>query len=228
MNTSKVAVCIAAYNRADLIKETFDGLALQTLKDFHIYLCYDGSTDNIKEVAENYTLPITLCEYGATPSAGGSKNKAVSLALQNSHKYIQMVDSDDIPFPTMLEENSNRMDKGDIDWVLCWGRTFGASSYSLRASIKSFEEQSNRNYLHSWIMAKTDVFRKQNYRHNEVGADDWDLWVRITKDGYKGAILEKELYGYRIHRNRVTQTIMDTLTFEDVRNKIREMNNLER
>lgn len=228
MNSSKVAVALTVYNRADLIKDTFDGLKNQTLKDFHIYLCWDGSTDNILEVVESYSkdLNITLCSYGETTSVGSAKNKAVTEALKNNHQYVQVLDSDDVPLPDMLKENSERLDKGDVWWVVCWSHTFGANSGTVRSKIVPLSEQCNKNYMHSWVMAKADVFRKQNFRLDLNGIDDWDWWIRVYKDGYKGAIVEKELHKYRIHEGRVSTTTGTMALFEGLRKKVREMNGI--
>ena len=228
MNQSKIAVCIAAYNRADLIKETFDGLKNQTFKDFHVYLCRDGSTDNIDEVVKEYSkdLQITLTPYQKDTSVGSAKNRAVTEALKNNHQYIQILDSDDIPQPGMLEENSKRLDQGDVDWVICWSHTFGANSGTVRSQIKSLEEQCNKNYLHSWVMAKKEVFEKENFRLDLNGIDDWDWAIRVYKDGYKGAIVEKELHLYRIHPGRVSETTGSMELFPELRKKVRIMNGI--
>ena len=228
MNNSKVAVALTVYNRADLIKETFDSLKNQTFKDFHIYLCWDGSTDNILEVVDSYAndLSITLCEYGETTSVGSAKNKAVSTALRNNHQYIQILDSDDLAEPDMLKENAARLDQGDVSWVVCWSHTFGANSGHVRSKIVSLEEQCNKNYMHSWVMAKSEVFKAQNFRLGLNGIDDWDWWIRVYKDGYKGAIVEKELHRYRIHPGRVSQTTGSISLFEGLRKKVRAMNGI--
>jgi FkbM family methyltransferase len=228
-NKEKVAVALTVYNRAELIKETFDGLKKQTLKDFHIYLCWDGSTDNILDVVESYRkdLNITLCDYGVTTSVGSAKNKAVSEALKHNHQYVQVMDSDDIPLPMMLEEQSKRLDRGDVDWAVCWGRTFGANSGYIHSEIRSLEEQCNKNYLHSWVMAKVEVFEKENFRLDLNGIDDWDWWIRVFKAGFKGDIVEKELHMYRIHQGRVTETTGSMSLFSDLRKKVRALNNIE-
>jgi glycosyltransferase involved in cell wall biosynthesis len=227
MNQSKVAVALTVYNRADLIKETFEGLRKQTLARFYVYLCYDGSTDNILEVVQDYAdLNIVLCPYSETTSVGSAKNKAVTEALKNNHQYIQILDSDDIPQPEMLEENSKRLDQGDVDWVVCWSHTFGANSGTVRSQIKSLEEQCNKNYLHSWVMAKKEVFEKENFRLDLNGIDDWDWSIRVYKAGFKGAIVEKELHLYRIHPGRVSETTGSISLFPELRKKVRIMNGI--
>lgn len=230
MNESKVAVCLTSYNRADLIKETLDGLKNQTLKDFHIYLCWDGSTDNTFEVIQDYSkdLPITLCPYNITTSVGSAKHKAVKEALKNNHKYLQILDSDDIPLPAMLEENSKRLDQGDVDWVICWSGAFGASQGHVRSEIKSFEEQCNKNYLHSWVMAKATVFEKENFRLDLNGIDDWDWWIRVFKAGFKGTVLEKELHKYRVHKGRVSEETGSLSKFPELRKKVRMLNDIDK
>ena len=55
-----VSVIVVTYNRAHFLKDALDSIQRQTFRDYEIILVDDGSTDNTKEIVEQYVLRITL------------------------------------------------------------------------------------------------------------------------------------------------------------------------
>ena len=178
----KLAVCIASYKSGAYLKELQEDLDKQTYKDFKVYIV--NGVDN----------------------CGKAKNKAVKKALKDKPDYIQMIDADDKIEPTFLEEGVKRLEKGDIAWVICWGNLFGDRQGYIHSTMPELNDltRHNRN-LHSWVMAKREVFEKCSFPPLVSGVD-WSLWLQIFKYGFKGAIVEKELYHKRWHDKNVTST----------------------
>jgi len=178
----KLAICIASYKSDQFLKELLADLEKQTFKDFKTYI--------VKEV----------------DNCGKAKNQAVEKALKDKPNYIQMIDADDRVEPTFLEEGVRRLEKGNVDWVICWGNLFGDRKGYIHSTIPELNDltRHNRN-LHSWVMAKRKVFEKCSFPPLEAGVD-WSLWLQIFKHGFKGAVVEKELYRKRWHNKNVTLT----------------------
>jgi glycosyltransferase involved in cell wall biosynthesis len=65
--------------------------------------------------------------------------------------------------------------------------------------ILPLEDMRHKNRLHSWGMFKAHVLRKHNYRADLAFAEDWNLWLRLAKAGYKGTVLKEHLYLQRWH-----------------------------
>lgn len=193
------AICIASYNRADFLPDLFESINNQTYQDYHIYIGYDGSTDNSLEVIKDYQnkLPITIVDYVETARIGLNKSRVVTRALEDSPELIQMLDSDDMIEPSFLEKSIEAI--GQADWLLCWGRCFGERTGEIHGRIVPFEELVHKNTLHSWGMFKASVLREHNYRAHLAFAEDWNLWIRLANAGYKGVILEEPLYLQRWH-----------------------------
>ena len=202
----KVAICIASYNRAEFLPELLASIEKQTFTDYRIYIGYDGSTDDSLEVIQEWAerLPITILPYEETARIGLNKHKVVNAALVDKPELIQMLDSDDMIEPTFLERSVETI--GDHDWLLCWGKLFGARTGEIQGRIEPFERLVHRNRLHSWGMFKSHVLRKHNYREHLAFAEDWNLWIRLAKAGYKGVILEEPLYCQRWHKSNLNKT----------------------
>lgn len=224
----KVAICIASYNRAEFLPELFDSIHKQTYTKYHIYLGYDGSTDNTKEVVDNYIdahdfgrwserkMPITILDYSETARIGLNKHRVVERALKDGPDLIQMLDSDDKIEPNFLERSVETI--ADNDWLLCWGRQFGERDGTIESRIIPLEEFVHHNTLHSWGMFKAHVLRKFNYRTDLSFAEDWNLWLRIALHGYKGIILEEHLYLQRWHKTNLN--IAHKYNYAEMRGKV--------
>lgn len=221
----KTAVCLTAYNRADMIVETFDSLVAQTMKEFKVFICRDGSTDNIDEIIDVYSnkLIIKASAYRTDTSVGLAKNRSIELALEdNDIEYIQILDSDDLMMPEMLETNLKTMADNSADWVLCCGRTIGRNSGYVPSWIASMDEMYTYNPMHSWVMAKTHVFQKYMFKPFS-GNEDWDWWIHILKDNnLKGCINPLQVHRYRVHNGRISETL--GVSFQELKSQIEQWN----
>ena len=220
-----IAVCLTSYNRADIVRETLESIAAQTVP-LKLFVCRDGSTDHIDMVLDEFShrFQIFVTPYRADTSVGCAKHRAVALALRDpSIDLIQMIDSDDKMLPTMLETNVAALEAEEADWVLSWGRTFGRNEGYIPSWICTMDELYQHNTMHSWVMAKVNVFQKHQFREKLNGMDDWDWWIRVMGDpSFKGAINKQQVYLYRVHSDRVTDTQKET--FEQLREKVHALN----
>lgn len=107
----RVSVIIPTYNRAGELRRCLDSLISQTIGDFEVVVCDDGSTDNTAEVVTGYAslLDITY-DYGS--NFGGParpRNRGVRLARG---RYVAFLDSDDWWVPTKLERSLEVLESG--------------------------------------------------------------------------------------------------------------------
>jgi len=216
----KVAICIASYNHARFLPELFASIAAQTYDDWHIYIGYDGSTDNSLDIINEHAerLPITILDYDSTARIGYNKHRVVERALEDNPDLVQMLDSDDMIEPTFLERSVATI--GDYDWLISWGRQFGERHGLVEGYITPIGEMAHRNTIHSWGMFKADALRRHNYREDLAFAEDWNLWLRLMKDGYKGVVLQEHLYLQRWHGANLTTTKRSARTFAEIRGNV--------
>ena len=86
-----ISVIMPTYNHASFIKEALDSIKKQTFRDYEIIVIDDGSTDNTKEILENYAgIRYLLLEHGGVAAA---RNAALKVA---GGKWIAFLDSDDL------------------------------------------------------------------------------------------------------------------------------------
>lgn len=90
----KVSVVIPNYNRANDLRRCLDSLVAQTLKNFEVLVCDDGSTDNSVEVVSSFADRLDL-KFDTAENFGGParpRNRGIALAKA---PFVAFLDSDD-------------------------------------------------------------------------------------------------------------------------------------
>lgn len=97
---SEVSVIIPTFNRAHTILRALDSVFESTFKDFEVIVVDDGSTDETKELLQNYPRPIGLisCENSGVSTA---RNLGAQAATS---KWLAFLDSDDEWLPQKLQK----------------------------------------------------------------------------------------------------------------------------
>ena len=85
-----ISVIVVTYNRACFLKDALDSIKRQTFKDYEIIVVDDGSTDNTKDIAEQYKGVRYI--YQVHGGISKARNTAVRAA---KGKWIATLDSDD-------------------------------------------------------------------------------------------------------------------------------------
>lgn len=105
-NRSKllITVAICTYNRADRLTLALDALSCQTLpsENFEILVVDNASTDNTKQICEQYQESLANLHYIYEPIQGLSKARNTGLDRAKS-EYIAYLDDDAIPCNNWLE-----------------------------------------------------------------------------------------------------------------------------
>lgn len=112
-----ISVAMTTYNGAKYIEKQIDSILNQTIQDFELVVCDDGSTDDTISILEDYSqkdgrIHVYLNEH----NLGFKKNfeKTIKKAKGN---YVALCDQDDIWLPDHLEMLLNEMK--DNTQVVC-------------------------------------------------------------------------------------------------------------
>lgn len=105
-----VSVIIPIFNSQAYLKECLNSIVEQTYMKLEIIMVNDGSTDDslaiCREYEEKYKNFIVIDSTNCGVST--ARNKGINKA---TGKYIQFVDSDDILYPTAIEEKVQMMEE---------------------------------------------------------------------------------------------------------------------
>lgn len=100
----KYTILVVTYNRSEFIKKCLDSIFNQTYKNFDLVVVDDGSTDNTREIIDEYRKTYKFrYYYKKNTGVGDTRNYAISKVKT---KYFMFVDSDDYIENDILEKCS--------------------------------------------------------------------------------------------------------------------------
>lgn len=207
-NSPLVSVLMGIYNCADTLEEAVDSIKAQTYENWELIMCDDCSSDDTLEVARKIAETddrIVVVRNDKNITLAPTLNRCLSVA---KGEYIARMDGDDICDPTRFEKElkflqnnpeyalvSTRMNMYDENGIF---RTTIVKDYP-----NEFDLVSGSPFCHAGCMMKTSVLKELNgYNTKEEvnRVEDYDLWYRIYKAGYKGANIQESLYSMRDDR----------------------------
>lgn len=116
INKVELSVIVTVYNAENYLKECLDSILKQTIQNIEIVCVNDGSTDNSKNIIEEYILQnnkIKLINHEKNMGPAAAKQTGI---LHAAGKYIAFVDSDDYLInDKIFEIGVNKLNTKNID-----------------------------------------------------------------------------------------------------------------
>ncbi len=219
-----MSVLVPAYGVAPYIAGTLGSIAAQTFQDFEIVLVNDGSPDTpeLRRAIEPFagTRLIYLEQRNAGPSAARNTGLAVAQG-----EYIAFLDGDDLWDPDYLTVQLREIETRGLHMVYCDSRFFG-DNLPPEASFMEKEPSSGPVTLESLILERCVVITScvlvERRRVLQAGgfdsslrwSEDFDLWLRLCRQGAQIGYHRGILAQRRMHRGALTNdstAMMDSL-----------------
>lgn len=226
----KVSVIVPNYNHARFLRQRLDSIFNQTFQDFEVIILDDCSTDNSKEIIEEFRKrpQVSHIVFNETNSGSPFKQWAKGFDLAQG-EYIWIAESDDWAELNFLEImvsclNSN----GNIALV------FSASNWvyldhedkvllhSNNFEMNGIEFIKKRMICGNSIQnASAVIFRKENIKHlsnnyiNFKGSGDYQFWINLCETG-NVSYISSCLNNFRRHHESTTEkNNINGKTFEE-------------
>lgn len=205
----RVSVCIAHFNKGDLLAETLDSLRAQTYSNFEVIVADDASDDpsslaHFRELAgQHRPLGWKFIEGTQNQGPGYARNAA---ARQADGELLYFLDADDLPYPYALEKMVRAILSPGIDCI-------GASTDLFRMREGRREIFETGTYLGSSLeygfllppsgtnsLIRREVFQKLGgfLETRSLDCDeDWHFHIKLLGAGYSLQILPCPVYEYR-------------------------------
>lgn len=187
-----VSVVIPTYNRAEDLRRCLESLVAQTLQDFEVLVCDDGSTDHTAMVAEEFQGRLNL-RYEYAENFGGParpRNRGVAAARA---PYVAFLDSDDWWAPSKLEMSLAALENGaDVVYHDLWVATspnqtvFRERLRSTAPSKGMFERLlcTGMSIPNSSVVVRAEVLSKLEGICEDkelISVEDYDTWIRLAR-----------------------------------------------
>ena len=116
MNTPKLTLIIAFYNKIELLRKVLESVALQTMRDFEVVIADDGSkpevVEAIKSLQTQFAFPISHVWH---EDQGWRKNVILNKAVVAAQSdYLVFIDGDCVLEPHFLEEHYAARKQGEV------------------------------------------------------------------------------------------------------------------
>src|SRR5690606_28758985 len=137
-----------------------------------------------------------------------SLNKGVLIA---QGKYIARMDADDISLPKRFEKQVDFLE-GNQGFDICGSavETFGEMNSFWQVHKKHDEIKSamlfSCSIFHPTIMCRAAVLKENTYDGGFESCEDYELWIRLLKEGYQFYNLQEALVKYRVHDKNIGTT----------------------
>ncbi len=205
-----VSVIIPTYKRANYLVQSLESVLAQTYRKLEIIVVNDGSTDETKATLEPYLNRIAYFE-----KENGGKSSAVNLGLKHIRgEYVWVFDDDDIALSQLVDSHmaifESQPEVGFVysGYAYFHGEDIDNLVETVEADLPPEGEMLGRLLNGNFISSVSVVVRRQCYDrvgcYDErlVRAQDYDMWIRLARAGFKAGVVRQPLVRVRKHEGQ--------------------------
>lgn len=207
----RVSVAMGIYNCADTLSESIESLLSQTFTDWELVMCDDASTDNTFNIASEYSAKydnIKLIRNEHNLGLAATLNRCIEHA-DPACEFIARQDGDDLSvsdrFATEVEFLDTHPEYAFVSTAMeCFdlNGSWGVQRKPEKPSASDFARTSP--FCHAPVMMRrNELALVGNYTVNKYlrRGQDYYLWHKFYRAGYKGYNIQKPYYCMRDDRN---------------------------
>lgn len=206
----KISVLMGIYNCSKTLSEAIESILQQTISDWELILCDDGSKDETYKIANEYKNKypekIILLQNKINMGLNYTLNRCLHVARG---EYIARMDGDDRCVPERFEiELKVLEDEPDISIVSSDMGYFDDSG--IWGNISHTEYPTKYDFLagtpfcHAPCLVRKEAYDAVGgYTENKrlLRVEDYHLWIKMYCKGYKGKNIHEQLYLMRDDRD---------------------------
>jgi len=204
-----VLMCVYNGDTSSWLDQSIMSILTQSFGQLEFIIIDDCSTDSSKRVIQRYAKRDARIKYHTTPENMGL-TKALNYGLNLCEgQNIARQDADDISHPLRLEKQFGFIEKNNnvgvvgtyydiVDKNGVWKET--------KRLIPSTMPLSKMNGIFAGgsAMIRWEVIQElDGYNEEMKYAQDFDMWVRVIKNGWRIETVEDVLYYWRTHDNQI-------------------------
>jgi glycosyltransferase involved in cell wall biosynthesis len=186
-----VTVMVCAHNAAHTIGATLASIAGQTIKPAAVIVVDDGSSDETSSVVEHWNgrLPVELVRLDPNRGVAAARIAAMD---HTTTELVAILDADDVWLPDHLATMLATLARAPgivaaqpLEWI-------PGTRVALRADPRrhvpppadQLQVLLDHNFVFSGtLFARADYDRVGGYRADLAVGEDWDLWIRLVRNG---------------------------------------------
>jgi hypothetical protein len=211
-----VSIIIPAFNSAHLVSDAIASVLNQNYANVEIIVVDDGSTDHTGRVVQAIAAKDARVayEYQANQGLGGARNAGIARA---TGELIAFLDADDLFLPNKLSLQVQALEQDPTLGLVAGGHHFAdVGSGQILAERRPWQHRPNLD-LETWlvscpvvpcaVLVRADWVRRVGgfAKLQPPGAEDRDLWLRLSYAGCRMAWTPEIVCAYRLHLGQMTR-----------------------
>ena len=209
--TPLAAIIITCYNYGKYLAEAVDSALGQTLGNIEVIIVDDGSEDPytrevLREIESGGRVRVIRQPNRGLPAA---RNAGIQ---ETQARYICCLDADDLIDPTYLEKAAMVLEaRPDYGLAYPLAQLFGDVAETWQT--EPLDPAKLLQYNHIPVVA---VFRRLAWEKSggydekmRLGYEDWEFWLRLAGEGYRGHLIPEPLFKHRRHGKTMTHSAQE-------------------
>jgi glycosyltransferase involved in cell wall biosynthesis len=194
-----ITILMPIYNGIEFIEESVNSIKNQNYKNWELLIGINGYSENseVYKIAEKYkNEKIKVIDFFNIKGKSTTLNEMLKYSQYN---WIALLDVDDYWYPEKLKIQEQYLNNYDVIGTLC--QYFGDSNSEPtlpKGNLCNFNFLRCNPIINSSSVIKKDLcFWDKQYD----GVEDYDMWLRLWKNGKKFYNISDILVKHRIHQS---------------------------
>ena len=190
-----ISVVITNYNYGKFLNKSIRSVIAQTYKNIEIILIDDCSTDNSKDIYEEFNKKIKIIEHKKNKGIVETRNEAIDIIKGD---FLCFLDADDYFDNDYIENLYQVLIENEADVVYPNWRLFGNTNEKF--IFDEFDEkklQLQEIHITPASLVRKSGIKNLRFESKEV-AEDWDFFVRLSLLGVKFKVADNVFINYQI------------------------------
>jgi glycosyltransferase involved in cell wall biosynthesis len=200
LNDNLISVNVTTYNRAHLLSRCLESVVNQTYDNLEIIVVDDCSTDNTREIVEQFQQKDNRIKYYRHETNKGLANARNTAIIASNGEFIAIMDDDDEWLETdklfkQLAIFMQNSDNKKLALVCSSVRLFSDKAKYIDKIIQKPTDLANKMLYGNGLIYSPTVLIKKSVLE-EIGGYDTSLKRGVDSDVFRVCILN---YGYEVH-----------------------------
>lgn len=225
-NKPLVSIIMPVYNYGRTLDRAILSVWEQTYQNIELILVDDGSTDEFTKLKmKNISLPNTKVILQENGGPSKARNVGVS---ESSGVYILPLDSDDVILPRYVESCVKIINRdNNISPVYCDTIHEGEMK-----GVEKRPEWSQDKLIQGPFIVNCSMFTRESfdsvngYDEELTGWEDYDMWLRMSQNGYIGYRIPEAMFVYFHHESDGTVSTKANKDTRELHRRILIKNNI--
>lgn len=203
-----ISVVLPVFNGGHFLEKAVRSILLQTLHNFELLVIDDGSTDDTPQILRELKSQDSRVIVVSRGNRGlvATLNEGVQMARG---AWIARMDADDIAEPNRFDRQLQWLEHTGADICGSWVRFFGGSDRRVLRHPQSDDAVKaellfGAPFAHPTVMMRAALAKELHYDPAWEKCEDYDLWERAARAGWRMTNVPVVLLRYRQHESQIS------------------------